>query len=217
MNGRLDPPPVTPPVTPPRPPAPPKANFGPAMLIGLLVAIALLVVVAWKLMSGGGSGGGVGGFGGPSIAIPSEMGSRVPVSAVNALFEDAQSGDLNGMGLRLVVGQAGANPVYRVGDQMRVGFSSGEEAACVLFHRDATGSLSVQYPGRGETSAVKANADWVSAGFNITPPVGKESFLLVCTRPKRDGGGNLATALERPRAEWRRALAAARADFEVRQ
>jgi hypothetical protein len=135
---------------------------------------------------------------------------------VNALFDAAGRGELDGMGLRVALGQ-GANPVYHVGDEFRVGFSTAEDGSCLLFHRDASGAVSLQYPGAGESASVTANDKWVSAAFRVKPPLGKESFLVVCMPRYQPSSRGLASILKEPKSEWRRSLSAARADFEIQR
>lgn len=163
---------------------------------------------------GGGTVGG--GSDPPFVELPDVLGGRTSVRTLNALWRMAarpNGREPAALGVRVRVnqsGQGGALPVYRIGDDMKVGFATDERCRYALILRDAGGQYRLLSPDEAPTVAPgdpRLLPEGRGETWTIAEPVGEEGFLLVCARRevdlddwvRRQGSGDVGVAV----AEYR--------------
>jgi hypothetical protein len=203
---RLPPPPLT--GTVPSPPVR-RSSTPPIALIVIVLCAVAIGILAFLYFRGPQ---------GAATAIPNDMGGSVRTSSLDRLFDEAARRDLDALGVRVSLGQPGETPVYRIDDELRVGYSTQRPGLCVLFHRDAGGRVTVINPEKAASAAMQAGEEWVSEEMRVTEPTGSESFLAVCVPNEGDkkDAANLNDILNQNIDTWGRQLSAIRRDFEVR-
>lgn len=145
------------------------------------------------------------------VELPDVLGGRTSVRTLNALWRMAArpNGRPAALGVRVRVdrrsGQGGALPVYRIGDEMKVGFATDERCRYALIQRDAGGRYRLFSPDEAPTVAPgdpRLLPEGRGETWTIAEPLGDEGFLLVCARRqvdlddwvRRQGSGDVGVA-----------------------
>jgi hypothetical protein len=76
--------------------------------------------------------------------------------------------------------------LYRIGDGIKIAFSSSETCDYLLFHRSSSGEYTLLSPRTNASARVTAGGSIVlpdgSETFLVTEPIGAEDLLLLCAR-----------------------------------
>ena len=155
------------------------------------------------LLNGSGGGGGGGGGGGPvtnqTVELPGPLGGRVPAAALEELLRQDLSG--RPFDVKVRVARTGNPPVYRVGDDLRLAYTTSEDSFCSLVNRNAEGEFAV-LPLDNPQLRGGQKYEYPDS-ITISEPTGREAFLMLCAR----GQGNVRN--------WRRDVAGGALSFDV--
>jgi len=117
-----------------------------------------------------------------TITLPKGLGGETDVKAIERVRGD-RPGDIR---VKVVVGRA----EYRIGEGLRVGFTTEEDCYYVLINRDAVGNYSVIAPAEGESPRLIAGERYSlprgEETLTVTGPGGEEEILLICSRQPID-------------------------------
>jgi subtilisin family serine protease len=113
------------------------------------------------------------------IAVPAAWGGRVDRSVLDRL---TASNTPPVFLTRVVTGR----DLYRIGDGLKVGFSSSQTCEYLLFHRSVTGEYTLLAPRNNIPGRVTAGTSVVlpdgTETFQVTEPIGSEDLLLLCSK-----------------------------------
>jgi len=155
-----------------------------------------------------------GGRGGPQIELPGYFG-EVSLATLEALRNS--SGELNAWDAMIAVGRkptAGREvPVYRIDDELRLGYRSDRECYYALLHRDSEGSYTMLMPGRSDPQKLRKDKKYLFPGtITISPPRGREEFILICAKREIDLGRIVTSGADSIRGD----VVVAVAEYEIR-
>lgn len=154
---------------------------------------------------------------GVRVELPDVLGASTSVRTLDALWD--LGARPNALGVRVRVNQqpgpGGEPPVYRIGDQMKVGFATDERCRYALFLRNARGGYTLLTSDRAPTVTPGEPIllpEAAGESWTITEPIGDEGFMLVCARRDVDldqwvnrsgsgGSGDIGVAVAEYRVE----------------
>jgi hypothetical protein len=114
-----------------------------------------------------------------ALTLPLAWGGSVPVAYLEQLR--APAGQSPEFLARVITGR----DLYKIGDGLKVGFKASQNAEYLLLHRASTGEYTLLSP-RGDTPPnLTAGTAYLLPGeqetFQVTPPVGTEELILICS------------------------------------
>jgi hypothetical protein len=151
------------------------------------------------LLNGNGGGGGGVTNTSQTVELPGPLGGRVPAAALEELLRQDLSG--RPFDVKVRVARTGNPPVYRVGDDLRLAYTTSEDSFCSLVNRNAEGEFTV-LPLDNPQLRGGQKYEYPDS-ITISEPTGREAFLMLCAR----GQGNVRN--------WRRDVAAGAISFDV--
>jgi hypothetical protein len=136
-----------------------------------------------------------------SLELPEYFGGKISASALEELGHN----DDQPFTVKVRLGRDGNPPVYHIGDDLRVGFSTAEDSYCSLVNRNASGGYTVLPLG---TERLEGGKKYVYPDkITVSEPTGSEKFLFFCSKNRVDLNlGGQASGL----------VAADVADYEVK-
>lgn len=134
-----------------------------------------------------------------TLNLPGLLGGRVAISSLEDLIRQ----DLKGRNfdVRIRVARQGNPPVYHIGDDLRLAYTTSADSSCAIVNRNA----------EGEFTALPLDDPQLRGGqkyeypdsLRISEPTGRESFLFVCAHEQ----ANLNN--------WRREIDSGKISFDV--
>lgn len=121
----------------------------------------------------------------PPVVLPGFLGGRTSTRTLDDLWERAERRSSR-FGLRVRVNQRPGRgeepPRYRIGDPMKVGFATDVRCNSTLILRDARGEYRVMASSELEPDEPQLLPEEEGVSWTISEPIGREGFLLVCSR-----------------------------------